>query len=624
MRPHPALTGWNAALVGWRSITSLVWLIAALAGLSLVSSLLAFQEPDYGMAIRSAQCHDQMPGGTALSQPHRVHLPFAAAAASDEKRVVTICEFALRLTVDEISDTALFVPSFTDSIAVTLNGQRVAVQNLYFMRNLRFTTIPAFIPLSGEVLRAGENRFRVAVTALPGRTAMLDRIFIGSASTLRAHYHARWFVAAVLPTLVVGGEIALAIVFVLIWGARPRETAYGWLALTLALGAARGSVLIPDFGVRLPDRSVWSMTVPWEMAAAVMFCRALAEAPRSRWIWLTALPPLAITLGYSLAPPGQAGPVVLGSSMAMILGYLLMAIWTLGQGVVRGNREALVVLLGMTVLFAFTARDIVSIIRPEPSRVFLARTVFSAFLIAIVTLMTLRFVRAMRELDNRAETLRERVAAAEAELRATYEELRARREAEAVERERGRLMRDLHDGLGGELASVLALADGPKPRAAEIAGHARAALADMRLIISSLEDYGGDLALALGTWRERTEPQLRAAGLSLDWAVRDVPPVAGMGPAQVLDILRIAQEAVTNVIKHAGATRIRVETGFGAEGVVLAICDDGRGGAGKEGGSGTANMQARARRLNAHLVINRQGGETCVQLTLPRAAGAES
>src|SRR3546814_16374577 len=108
-------------------------------------------------------------------------------------------------------------------------------------------------------------------------------------------------------------------------------------------------------------------------------------------------------------------------------------------------------------------------------------------------------------------------------------------------------MRDLHDGIGGELASMLALADAPAPRTQEIARHARAALTDMRLIIGSLEDYGGDLSLALVAWREPAEPQLRAAVLRLVWSVDDVPPPATLDPPQVLVVLAHVQEARTHV-----------------------------------------------------------------------------
>src|SRR3546814_8031804 len=139
-----------------------------------------------------------------------------------------------------------------------------------------------------------------------------------------------------------------------------------------------------------------------------------------------------------------------------------------------------------------------------------------------------------------------------------------------MNRERALLMLDLHDGMGGERASMLALADAPAPRTQEIARHARAALTDMRLIIGSLEDYGGDLSLALVAWRERAEPQLRAAGLRLVWSVDDVPPLEKFGPAPVLDELRIVQEAVTKVLTNAGAYYVRIETSAAADRIDVA------------------------------------------------------
>jgi len=170
---------------------------------------------------------------------------------------------------------------------------------------------------------------------------------------------------------------------------------------------------------------------------------------------------------------------------------------------------------------------------------------------------------------------------------------------------------------------MLALADDPQPRQGEIALHARAALADMRLIISSLEDYGGDLTLALGSWRERAGPQLRAAGLTLVWEIGDVPSLSWLGPAQTLDVLRIVQEATTNVIKHARAEQVTIATRAAGTGVSLTICDDGQGGVPQAGGNGIRNMRLRASRLNAELlIVSNPAGGTCVQLTLPER-GAE-
>lgn len=602
---------------------TIAWLAAALIAFSLTASLLAFQQPDDSLAIHTLLCEERGADGSPAAPERVVTLPYAAPATDSRAGRVTSCRFGADLPAAAIGDTALFIPSFVDAVAIELNGQRVALAELHLMRNLRFATLPAFVPLPPDLLREGENRFRVSFSALPRRHASLDRIFIGPTASLLPHFHARWFTSAVLPTLAVGGALALAIVFAVLWTARPREHEFGWLSVALLLGALRGSVLIPDFGFNLPDRPLWNIFVAWEVTATLMFCRAVARTPKRRHAWLGWIaPPLALSLVFLLSPAAAISPALVTTIMAVIFGYLLAALWTLAHAALRGNQDALVVLLGLAVVFVFVVRDIVMVLFPGPNLIFLARAVYGCLLVAVAVLMTMRFVRAMRQLDDTSETLRERVAATETELRKTYEELRTRREAEAVDRERARLMRDLHDGLGGNLASMLALADAPQPRPQEIAHHARAALTDMRLIISSLEDYGGSLPLTLGAWRERAEPQLRTAGLRLAWAIRDVPALAGLGPAQTLDILRILQEAVTNIIKHARATIVTVETFETDDGVGLAIRDDGTGGADRpphSGGQGIGNMRMRADKLGARLTISHGPDGTHLCLILPRA-----
>ncbi|WP_160142221.1 sensor histidine kinase [Pigmentiphaga humi] len=600
---------------------SIAWLIAALILLSLTASLLAFHAPDDSQAIRDPLCEARHADGTPARPAHRLTLPYAAPAADSQAGYVTACRIDIPLSADALHGTALFIPSFIDSVAIAVNGRRVALAELYLMRNLRFATLPAFVPLPAGVLREGVNTVEIQLWARPGRRASLDRIFIGNEAALRPYFHARWFASAVLPTLVVGAGLALALVFAVLWTARPREREFGWLSAALLLGALRGSVLIPDFGLNLSDRPLWNIFVAWETTAILMFCRAVARAPRRRGEWLWAVPPLALTLVFAFGATEAVADGVIRTTMALIFVQLLAALWILGRAAVRGNQEALIVLLGLAMLFAFVVRDFVMVLFPGPNLIFLARAVYGGFLAAVTLLMILRFVRAMRELDNTSDVLRERIAATQAELHKTYGELRARREAEAIERERNRLMCDLHDGLGGDLVSMLALAESPQPRPEEIARHARSALTDMRLIISSLEDYGGNLLLTLGTWRERADPQLRAAGLRLVWAVRDVPVLSGLGPAQILDILRILQEAVTNIIRHADARTVTIETFDTEQGTVLAISDDGTGRAatpGTSGGHGIGNMRLRARRLGAHLDITRSAQGTRVTLRLPR------
>lgn len=613
------MTGLAAAARRWRSHLGIVWLAVVVVVFSIVVSLMAISEPDQTLSSGPLACEQLDASGHPLAPPRQVALPYWPRLTPGRAQTMS-CSVDLQIPPERLSDTTVLVLNFGDAMAIDVNGHRVARASLFEMRALRWVALPTLTQVNPSSLQPGLNRLHITVSAVD-RPPQLGRVFIGHHAELLPYYQPRWFVAAILPTLLCGAEIALAMVFALIWAGRRHETAYGWLAVFLFGGGLHGSVLIPDFGLSRWFDNFWNTTVLWETLVCLLFIRAVAGLPSRRRDWLFAVPPALVTIGTLVMPPATVSGPVLGCGAVTVVVMLGICIWWLGWAAARGNRDALILLIGIVGMVSFIVRDIMMIFGFLPQSAYIGRIGLTAFMITVSTLMTLRFTRAMREVDRTADVLRERVDAAEAELRETYEELRVRREAEAIERERSRLMRDLHDGIGGELASMLALADSPKPRSAEIASHARAALSDMRLIISSLEDYGGDLALALGAWRERAAPQVRAAGLQLDWRVDDLPPIPNLGPAQVLDILRIVQEAVTNVIKHAEASTIVLEARADTDSLTISVRDDGAGTAAETRGHGMRNMRERAARLAATLDIRRTGEGTEVLLRIPRAAG---
>jgi signal transduction histidine kinase len=90
-----------------------------------------------------------------------------------------------------------------------------------------------------------------------------------------------------------------------------------------------------------------------------------------------------------------------------------------------------------------------------------------------------------------------------------------------------------------------------------------------------------------------------------------------------INVYRIVQEALNNIVKHSGATEASVRTERKQRGVVVTIQDNGKGisPAGVRitpGGSGMSYMKERARILGGHLdVLPRDGAGTVVQLTIP-------
>lgn len=234
---------------------------------------------------------------------------------------------------------------------------------------------------------------------------------------------------------------------------------------------------------------------------------------------------------------------------------------------------------------------------------------------------------ARRVLDNQAQmarhseeleaTLRDR----EAQLRGNYDRLREADRERTLSEERGRIMQDMHDGVGGQLATLMYLANDPTVERQRIIDLVREGLADMRLVLDSLNQTDGDLLIALGAFRERIAPLLRSAGIELKWRVDPTVSASGFSPEKVLNIYRLLQEAITNAFKHAGATEITVALSSDGAGRVLSVSDNGRGFAANDaprGGYGLSGMRQRAAKLGTQLeLVSEQGTGTSIRLHLP-------
>jgi len=163
---------------------------------------------------------------------------------------------------------------------------------------------------------------------------------------------------------------------------------------------------------------------------------------------------------------------------------------------------------------------------------------------------------------------------------------------------------------------------------------ARAALKDLRLVIDSMDDIGGDLMLALGSWRERAMAQLRPHDIALEWRAvtpQGLPVHPELRPWHVIQIVRLLDEALTNAVKHANARRVtvRIETLADTDGLdrgCITVEDDGKGfdvppadgSAGiAKAARGLRNMRSRAARCGAELVLDSCAQGTRVRLTLP-------
>jgi signal transduction histidine kinase len=219
---------------------------------------------------------------------------------------------------------------------------------------------------------------------------------------------------------------------------------------------------------------------------------------------------------------------------------------------------------------------------------------------------------------------------ARAELAAAHEQLRgyaAQAEELATTQERNRVARDIHDGLGHHLTVVqmqvqaarAVLATDPERADAVLAkaqDSATGALAEVRRSVAALREERARPPLAPAL--EALAADASAAGVPTRLAVAgEVRPLAAEAEES---LFRAAQEALTNVRKHAGARSATVELDFRGPGTVrLQVHDDGRGlpgGAG--GGFGLVGIRERAARLGGRLdVSSAPGAGTTLLVEVP-------
>jgi signal transduction histidine kinase len=176
----------------------------------------------------------------------------------------------------------------------------------------------------------------------------------------------------------------------------------------------------------------------------------------------------------------------------------------------------------------------------------------------------------------------------------------------SISRERERILRDMHDGIGGQLTSILSMVQRGSATNDEVGEALRRTLDDLRILIDSIGAGDEGLPEMLGRLRARLESVLRRNGLHATWKIDATDALDSFDPGQALHILRIIQEAVANVVQHAQATELEIrvfEPDLGAPTLAIEITDNGVGSSpdATVGGHGIRNMKARAEALGAEL-----------------------
>lgn len=210
--------------------------------------------------------------------------------------------------------------------------------------------------------------------------------------------------------------------------------------------------------------------------------------------------------------------------------------------------------------------------------------------------------------------------------------------AMAVAHERRRIGQDLHDGVASQLVNVLSALDFKNPQQHAVALAIEQCLVDLKMTVDALDSGNDNVLDALGRLRYRVQHSLDKLGIRMSWRVEIREELEAVRGETAQHALRIAQEALANVMLHARASAVEVVCRYVPERsmMVLEVRDNGRGiprrkedrppeSGTQRSGKGLASMRHRAKTVGGELsVSSKLGAGTRVRLTLPLAATLQS
>ena len=424
-----------------------------------------------------------------------------------------------------------------------------------------------------------------------------------------------------------GVVLVLGLMALLLWLQRRADHGLLWLAVACGLWGIRGLAYF--------SHAVYLNPVAFEQfnpinvllasaAIAASIAHILGGLQRRAALRLTvavALCVLALGVAGWLGTGAAAARALSLATGFGIISWLIVWVWRARSRLARWHVGTLIA--GLAALLGCAVHDLMVVagtLPPsEPSYVFWG---FVFLLTGFAAMSGQYVVITLNRAERSNEELERHVARKTQELEHSYELLRESERDAARAQERGRLLRDMHDGLGAQLMTALRGVERGALGPADVQRSLQDGLDELRLLMDST-DLGHYLPAALAAWRNRWDARLLAAGVSLEWTVDESLDQVQLSSDTALQVMRILQEAAANIVKHSQARRMtldaRVVAASPAALLRIVITDDGVGlpaEAARPGARGLKNMRYRADQIGAELVIALQGAQPGTQVSL--------
>lgn len=479
---------------------------------------------------------------------------------------------------------------------------------------------PQFFVIDKPLLRAGENSLLIRVSGLAAYQPGLGIVKVGPAKRVQAEYRTAHFWRYGIHAFNVALSVMLGVLFGLFWLLRRKETVFGWYALSTLFGAGYGWNFIASSPWPFGNTDAWeAMNAALFAAMSVTLVIFLLRFCGKRWRRTETVLLLAgaASLLAALLLPHVTGPwrnVLVVPALALV--YVSIVVFFVYA--LRVRRADMLVMGGSLLADALAAViDVLTYLGViQGSNYDLRALVLPVVLVGMGFAIAWRFAAAMRRVEGFNIELNQKVDAATTQLAHTMARGHALALSHARISERLGMVRDLHDGFGGSLLGTIGSLEQlpPTPATTRAVKALHQLRDDLRLVIdTTTHEHDTDLAGLLAPLRHRWSQRLEVVAIDSRWQLEGLDGLR-LGAARSLDLLRLLQEALTNVLKHSQAHHVDVAVRRVEDALDVAICDDGCGldrdqvSRHAEGGAGLASMRQRAERLGGELDVDSSAG----------------
>lgn len=532
---------------------------------------------------------------------------------------IPIRTYRLELLRQSTELQALYFRRYDDAATIHVNGKLVHSDGAVDIDRPQTWNRPVFVDLPAE--QSDKRTFEIEISGYPHRGTAFLPFYVGDRTALRPLFETRYWITVVMAQTGLMLMPIFAAALGLLWLRQGRQAFFGWISMSLFLGTAvsahYGLSSIP-IGYRFWE-TLWNFSVSLYVFTLTRFVADFLKIPfRNR-----DLIQIAIVFVCFFASPFVPSYVFMSAFGVLHVFDALWSFFLLSDLHRNRSRMRKTDFYLIYFLLVFTLSVALHDFGPLFIELNLAPTHFG-HLLPISTLL-LSFWLLLSQLmvnadgfENLSKTLQLQVEERGKELDASYRRIADFERQAALSAERHRIMLDLHDGVGGHLTNMMAYMDNHEMKHPALQESVQTAIRELSGAIDSLEGDQDPMSV-LAMLRGRYEPVLESQGIKLIWEVDGEPTLDPPGPEGNLNLVRLCQEALSNILKHAHANRVSIKVTDD----MLSISDNGIGlqketPKDKRTGHGLSSMRERATRIGATFDMSTTPQGTRIRLSWPR------